>query len=116
MCGIVGFKEKKAFQTLAEALPQAMYSLQKRGPDDSGLFFDREAGIGLGHRRLSVIDLSSAGRQPMGSEAEGVWIVYNGEVYNFQEIRKELESHGNAFSTNTDTEVVLKARVGYGLS
>jgi asparagine synthase (glutamine-hydrolysing) len=115
MCGIVGFKEKHAFETLAEDLPHAVSRLIMRGPDDSGLFFDQGAGIGLGHRRLSVIDLSSAGRQPMTNDEDGVCIVYNGEIYNFLEIRRELESHGHPFKTQTDTEVVLKAYIQWGI-
>jgi asparagine synthase (glutamine-hydrolysing) len=65
MCGIVGFRTNRDFSQLQESLPEATSSLIHRGPDNMGLFFDEEAGVGLGHRRLSVIDLSEAGRQPM---------------------------------------------------
>lgn len=115
MCGIVGFKNKKEFKALRESLPAAALSLTHRGPDDSGLFFDEKAGIGLAHRRLSIIDLSSAGQQPMKSDDGKVHLVYNGEVYNFKEIRKELEGHGHRFHTYTDTEVILKAYLQWGI-
>lgn len=87
MCGIVGFWTNRDFSRLRESLPEATSRLVHRGPDDTGLFFDEEAGVGLGHRRLSVIDLSQAGRQPMTSDDGMVHIVYNGEIYNFKEIR-----------------------------
>ena len=115
MCGIVGFSSIRQFQSLRELLPEATSCLTHRGPDDSGLFFDEGCGIGLGHRRLSVIDLSEAGRQPMSSEDERVHIVYNGEVYNFREIREFLESQGHQFRSETDTEVILKAYLQWGI-
>ncbi|MFH1932649.1 MAG: asparagine synthase (glutamine-hydrolyzing) [Pseudomonadota bacterium] len=115
MCGFVGFKSENDFQTLREFLPGAASSLAHRGPDDSGLFFDEEAGIGLAHRRLSIIDLSSAGRQPMQSDDGSVQIVYNGEVYNFKEIRQTLVSQGHRFRSSTDTEVILKAYLHWGI-
>lgn len=115
MCGIVGFKTNRDFTQLKESLPQATSKLIHRGPDDTGLFFDEEAGVGLGHRRLSVIDLSEAGRQPMTSDDGMVHIVYNGEIYNFQEIRSTLEGHGHHFQTETDTEVILKAYMEWGI-
>jgi len=115
MCGIVGFRSGKVFNTLRESLPQAVSTLAYRGPDDSGLFFDKKAGVGLGHRRLSVIDLSTAGCQPMGSEDGRVQIVHNGEVYNFREIRDVLEGCGHSFHSGTDTEVILKAYLQWGI-
>jgi asparagine synthase (glutamine-hydrolysing) len=114
MCGIVGFKSNRAFQQLKESLHEAASTLIHRGPDDTGLFFDPEAGVGLAHRRLSIIDLSEAGRQPMASDDGTVQIVYNGEVYNFREIRKTLEGCGHIFHTQTDTEVILKAYLHWG--
>ncbi|MBW2066775.1 MAG: asparagine synthetase B, partial [Deltaproteobacteria bacterium] len=90
MCGIAGFRSNRCVGRLWESLPDAASVLAHRGPDDEGLFFDREAGVGLAHRRLSIIDLSEAGRQPMVTDDGTVRIVYNGEVYNFQEIRKTL--------------------------
>jgi asparagine synthase (glutamine-hydrolysing) len=86
-----------------------------RGPDDAGLFVDPEAGVGLGHRRLAVIDLSEAGRQPMGTDDGMVQIVYNGEVYNFREIRRILAKKGHRFRTETDTEVIVSAYNEWGM-
>ncbi|MFH1243477.1 MAG: asparagine synthase (glutamine-hydrolyzing) [Pseudomonadota bacterium] len=115
MCGIVGFKTSRDFTRLKDSLQGATSCLSHRGPDDSGLFFDEGAGLGLGHRRLSVIDLSTAGRQPMASDDGMVHIAYNGEVYNFREIRKELQGYGHHFRTATDTEVILKAYLQWGI-
>jgi len=114
MCGIVGFITKRRFSELRQDLPLAASSLTHRGPDDSGLFFEASAGVGLGHRRLSIIDLSKAGRQPMESDDGNLNIVYNGEVFNFREIRKALRLHGYSFRSDTDTEVVLKAYQHWG--
>ncbi|MEE4353887.1 MAG: asparagine synthase (glutamine-hydrolyzing) [Desulfatiglans sp.] len=114
MCGFVCFKSLDSFQSLYGDLPGAVSSLAHRGPDDSGLFFDEKSGVGLGHRRLSIIDLTAAGRQPMTSEDGKVSIVYNGEVYNFKEIRSRLEGLGHSFFSSTDTEVVLKAYMEWG--
>ncbi|MGP8320271.1 MAG: asparagine synthase (glutamine-hydrolyzing) [Methanosarcinaceae archaeon] len=113
MCGIVGFISKRKFNSFKRMLPQASLSLYHRGPNDSGFFYDEEMGIGLAHRRLSIIDLSSAGRQPMTSN--DVSIIYNGEIYNFKKIRKTLEGYGHKFKSNTDTEVVLKAYIQWGV-
>ena len=108
MCGISGFSWKD------ESLVDKMNLVNKnRGPDDSGIFSDEN--ISLGHTRLSIIDLSPLGHQPMCNEDKTLWITYNGEVYNFQEIREELELIGYSFVGNSDTEVVLKAYEEYGL-
>jgi asparagine synthase (glutamine-hydrolysing) len=115
MCGIVGFKSQHDMGRLRESLPTATSSMTHRGPDDAGLFFYPEAGVGLGHRRLSVIDLSEAGRQPMASDDGRVQIVYNGEVYNFKEIRTTLAGMGHGFRTETDTEVILEAYREWGM-
>ena len=115
MCGIVGFSSTRQFQLLKESLSEATSCLSHRGPDDSGLFFDEIYGVGLGHRRLSVIDLSDAGRQPMSSDDGTVHIVYNGEVYNFREIREVLEKKGHGFKSTTDTEIILKAYIQWGI-
>jgi len=100
---------------LRESLPEATSKLTHRGPDDAGLFFDPEAGVGLGHRRLAVIDLSAAGHQPMATDDGTVHIVYNGEIYNFKEVRKTLEAAGHSFRTETDTEVILEAYLKWGM-
>jgi asparagine synthase (glutamine-hydrolysing) len=114
MCGIVGFKSKYDYQSMKELLPEASKRLSHRGPDDSGFIHDEAAGVGLAHRRLSIIDLSSAGHQPMKSDDGKVCICYNGEIYNFRKIRKLLEGCGHRFKSATDTEVVLKAYLQWG--
>jgi asparagine synthase (glutamine-hydrolysing) len=113
MCGLVGFISEKYYYKLSKDLDGAVSCLYHRGPNDSGLFFAPNEGMGLGHRRLSVIDLSAAGRQPMTSN--DVSIIYNGEIYNFKKIRKTLEEYGHKFKSNTDTEVVLKAYIQWGI-
>jgi asparagine synthase (glutamine-hydrolysing) len=114
MCGIVGFKSKSHFKSLKDQLPEASNRLYHRGPDDAGLFFEESAGVGLGHRRLSIIDLSNAGHQPMSTDDGKLLISYNGEIYNFQEIRSTLEKRGHKFTSATDTEVLLKAYFQWG--
>ena len=114
MCGIVGFQSFRHFNTLKDMLPHATLCLNHRGPDSSGTYFDPDAGVGLGHARLSIIDLSSAGHQPMISDDGDVIIIYNGEIFNFIEIRKILEKLGHSFKSATDTEVVLKAYLEWG--
>ncbi len=109
MCAINGFTWKD--DMLIERMNQ---SLSHRGPDDQGTYADENAT--LGHRRLSIIDLSPAGRQPMSNEDSSVWIVFNGEIYNFQEIRANLEKKDHKFSSNTDTEVIIHAYEEWGSS
>jgi asparagine synthase (glutamine-hydrolysing) len=114
MCGITGFVDFNRHTT--EAILQSMTDvLHHRGPDDSGYYLDKNenAHIGLGHRRLSILDLSAKGHQPMFFE--DIAITYNGEIYNFKEIREELERRGYRFDSNTDTEVILKAYHCFGL-
>src|SRR6202051_2092989 len=79
-------------------------AMHHRGPDDAGLFV--EGAVGLGHRRLSIIDLSG-GHQPLANEDGSVTVVYNGEIYNFQELREELLARGHRFKTRSDTEVIV---------
>ena len=114
MCGIAGFVDFKA-QSSEVLLRKMTERLHHRGPDDGGIFFTERNGvqIGLGHRRLSILDLSSHGHQPMAFE--GVQIVYNGEVYNFKEIREDLEREGYRFDSASDTEVILKSYHRWGL-
>lgn len=115
MCGIVGFVDFKK-ETTAEHLSQMSNALTHRGPDDMGAFMDfhPSCSLGLGHKRLSILDLSPLGHQPM------VWhdlvIAYNGEVYNFKEVRTELESLGYSFISGSDTEVILKSFHAWGIS
>lgn len=102
MCGICGKYSLEGVQ--AEEIVQMMNAIAHRGPDDSGFYVSHR--IGLGNRRLSIIDLPS-GRQPISNEDGTIWIVYNGELYNFPTLRRELESRGHTFRTNTDTEAIV---------
>ncbi len=114
MCGIAGFIDFTK-RSDANILKKMTDELHHRGPDDSGYSFYKKNNffIGLGHRRLSILDLSSNGHQPM--EFEDLEIVYNGEVYNFKEIREKLEKYGYKFESKTDTEVILKAYHKWGI-
>ncbi len=105
MCGIAGLVQTHPDGTVDNALVHRMCeAIVHRGPDDEGIFV--KGGVGLGMRRLSIIDLSG-GHQPVFNEDKTIWIVYNGEVYNFPELRAELQQRGHRFYTNTDTEVVV---------
>jgi asparagine synthase (glutamine-hydrolysing) len=114
MCGISGFIDHKGNSTL-EVLQKMNASLHHRGPDAQHckLFSDQNVQIGLSHARLSIIDLTDTGSQPM--QFGDLWIVYNGEVYNFQEIRSELEKLGHKFKGTSDTEVILVAYKQWGI-
>ncbi len=117
MCGIAGFLDVNASVTaeISAARVEAMSdALAHRGPDDSGAWVDPDAGIAFGHRRLSIIDLSALGRQPMLSSDGRYVISYNGEVYNFAELREELEALGHRFHGGSDTEVMLAACLAWG--
>src|SRR5271169_481337 len=120
MCGIVGILARKT-PILPVVLEQATASLAHRGPDDSGTVLLKESQpepleIGLGHRRLAILDLSPLGHQPMQDPVTGNWIVFNGEIYNFRELRKELEGAGAEFRSHSDTEVILAAYRVWGES
>jgi asparagine synthase (glutamine-hydrolysing) len=119
MCGIVGIIGKNA-PVSADVLERATQSLSHRGPDDGGTIILRHSSrgdtieIGLGNRRLAILDLSPLGHQPMVDPATGNYIVYNGEVYNFREVRTKLGRAGLNFKSNSDTEVILKAYAHWG--
>jgi len=116
MCGIAGFADQSGRLKEPEFILQKMTdSLIYRGPDGQGLWFDKEVGVGLGHRRLSIIDLSSEGHQPMLSSSGRYVITYNGEVYNFDELRAELEKCEYTFRGHSDTEIILTAIEAWGL-
>ena len=119
MCGIAGFLNARAAALPVDAaqISAAMNrSLQHRGPDDDGVWIDAEAGVSLIHRRLSIVDLSPTGHQPMVS-ADGRFVVtFNGEVYNFPDIRKDLEGRGVTFRGSSDTEVILESIALFGLN
>lgn len=139
MCGIAGIYCKEGVAPHALALRDALKVSRHRGPDGDGIVFFRladgerrgtrrgldepidiagleqaEADVGIGHLRLSILDLSDAGRQPMRTHDGRVWITYNGEVYNYIELKQELEALGHTFRTRTDTEVILAAYRAWG--
>ena len=117
MCGIFGIVAHNA-RVPVEVLERATQSLIHRGPDDGGTVIlrdsknetnDKDVEVGLGNRRLAILDLSPLGHQPMHDPATGNWIVYNGEVYNFREVRAKLEREGAHLHSHSDTEVILQA-------
>jgi asparagine synthase (glutamine-hydrolysing) len=115
MCGICGILNHKTHAPVdIDLLRRMRDAMIHRGPDDSGLHVDNKIGLGLGFRRLSIIDLTSAGHQPMSNAAERVWLVFNGEIYNFKEIRKELEQKGYTFRSRTDSEVIIHSYDEWG--
>ena len=105
MCGICGQFNFQSQAPVRRADLEAMTkSIAHRGPDDDGYFISGP--LGFGFRRLSIIDLAG-GHQPMSDQEESVWVVFNGEIYNFPELKRELQSHGHIFRTNSDTEVII---------
>ena len=126
MCGIWGFVGADDEVPAADAW-NGLCALTDRGPDDWGMYFDGDEKvtakeglpqgnrqIAIGNRRLSILDLSAAGNQPMGDADSGLWIVYNGEVYNYRELRADLREAGYEFDSDSDTEVILRAYEEYG--
>lgn len=118
MCGIVGVinkisQNKEHFAQQVSAMRDTMVH---RGPDGYGLWISDDGKIGLGHRRLSIIDLSDAGKQPMSNPEQNIWITYNGEIYNHLEIRKELEQLGYKYHSGTDTETIIYAFQEWGIN
>src|SRR5207245_5081962 len=121
MCGIAGFADGKVQDRTGQmpARLEAEFALvhgmceviRHRGPDDEGIHV--EPGVGLGMRRLSIIDLAG-GRQPIHNETGTIWIVFNGEIYNYRELRAELEAHGHHFYTSSDTESIVHAYEQWG--
>ena len=110
MCGITGIWDFRSGDRVSEGLIKSMRDeLANRGPDDAGIYIDREHNLAFGHRRLSIIDISARGHQPMQNDSGNLWITYNGEIYNYKEIRSELISCGYKFRSDSDTEVALKA-------
>ncbi len=114
MCGISGWFLRSGTQFEVSHLEAMAESIDHRGPDDRGYFVDKERGVALAHNRLSIIDLSSAGHQPMISEDGNFVLNYNGEIYNFLQLRKELEGLGHRFVSRTDSEVVLRSFMEWG--
>ena len=112
MCGICGQIKIAGDEPVdQETIRRMAQTMVHRGPDDEGYFFDRS--LGFGFRRLSIIDLSG-GHQPMSDAEESVWVVFNGEIYNYQELRAELEGRGHQFRTSSDTEVIIHGYKQWG--
>jgi len=114
MCGITGIINFNKSPVNKALLKDMNDIIHYRGPDDEGFYYDDNNGIGFGHRRLSIIDLSPLGHQPMSNDEETLWITYNGEVYNYLEIKDELKSKGYSFKSTSDTEVIIKAYEEWG--
>lgn len=118
MCGLTGFLEREICRSRDEStrtIQRMTDSLRHRGPDDGDIWLDEAGKIALGHRRLSIIDTSESGRQPMRSRCGRFVIVYNGEIYNHIELRSELESRGHTFRGTSDTETLLEAVSEWGV-
>src|SRR5581483_8092411 len=112
MCGICGIFEFDQERIVSRAEVNAMNaSLRHRGPDDDGVFTGR--GIGLGHRRLSIIDVAG-GHQPISNEDGTIWVLLNGEIYNYPELSRGLREQGHTFSTRSDTEAIVHLYEEYG--
>jgi len=111
MCGIAGFVLCEGRATVS-AVRAMCDQIRHRGPDDEGIYTDR--GCGLGMRRLSIIDLST-GHQPIANEDGSMWVVFNGEIYNYQELRGSLHSQGHQFTTNSDTETLVHLHEEFGV-
>ena len=114
MCGICGRLNFNDRPVQPDELEQMCKEIKHRGPDDQGIWL--KGPVGLGHRRLSIIDLSPAGHQPISNETKTVWIVFNGEIYNFQALRSRLIKNGHKFSSKTDTEIVVHLWEEYGVN
>ena len=114
MCGITGMWSTRTHESCVERVRSMTAALQHRGPDDSGVHCVAGGPV-LGHRRLSILDLSPLGHQPMQSPCGRYCITYNGEIYNFREIRRELEQRQHRFNSDSDTEVILAAYAEWGL-
>lgn len=114
MCGICGIVGERSQATWPEALGRMTSVLHHRGPDDEGHHF--EEGVALGHRRLTIIDLTRAGHQPMTNEDGTLWLTYNGEIYNHRDIRRELIAKGHRYRSETDSETIIHAFEEWGES
>lgn len=112
MCGIAGILQLDGTNPPRAILEKMTRTLIHRGPDGEG--FQVDGPMGLGHRRLSIIDLSEAGHQPMGNEDRSIWVTFNGEIYNFKDIRAELQMRGHVFHSQTDTEAIVHAYEEWG--
>ncbi|MBS1912524.1 MAG: asparagine synthase (glutamine-hydrolyzing) [Bacteroidetes bacterium] len=117
MCGIVGIFNYAGKESIVspEVLGCMTDEIKHRGPDDQGHYISEDRRVGFGFRRLSIIDLSSAGHQPMSNADGTIWIVFNGEIYNHQSIREDLQRRGYRYRSKTDTETILYAYQEYGI-
>ena len=115
MCGIAGLYSEKKHDLLLDRIASMCDSQAHRGPDGYGYWVDNEAPVALGHRRLSIIDLSEHGRQPMTSKSGRYTITYNGEIYNYRDLREQLKLLGHEFSGSSDTEVLAEAVDQWGV-
>jgi len=115
MCGFCGVVSYAAAPTTPAQIEKMTATMTHRGPDDAGVHLLAGGRVALGHRRLSIVDLSAAGHQPMSNEDGTVWIVYNGEVYNHEALRAELEAAGHRYRSRTDTETLLHAYEQWGI-
>ena len=115
MCGIAGIIDSKSRELDRTILNSMCEAMSHRGPDDEGYYFNRDssASVGLGHRRLSIIDLKT-GHQPIHNENKNIWVIHNGEIYNFKDLKSRLEKAGHVFCTNSDAEVIVHAYEEYG--
>jgi hypothetical protein len=113
MCGIAGYFNHCGLDGVD--LGRMASAIAHRGPDGDGFYVKSDTGTGLAHRRLAILDLSEMGKQPMTYADSGCWISYNGELYNYIELRAELKTLGCSFSTNTDTEVLLASYCMWGI-
>lgn len=109
ICGVISFDDKPIDRIILENMTN---TLIHRGPDDFGIYINGK--VGLGHRRLSIIDITSAGHQPMTNEDKSIWLTYNGEIYNFTELKKYLIKKGHIFKSHTDTEMVIHSYEEWG--
>jgi asparagine synthase (glutamine-hydrolysing) len=114
MCGIAGILSFNSSE-LRSIAGDMVRRIGYRGPDDSGVWCDEAAGVALGHVRLSIIDLSASGHQPMVSHSGRYVITYNGEIYNYHDLRGDLERSGHGFRGHSDTEVLLAAIESWGI-
>ncbi len=114
MCRIAGIFNRVSDSSLSLDIVRMRESMQHGGPDDAGVYLDEDLPLALGHRRLSLIDLSAAGHQPMSDLLGMLQLIFNGEIYNYQEIKATLSALGHVFKTKSDTEVILKAYLQWG--
>ena len=114
MCGICGIFDFTGQSDITYARLRAIAdTMVHRGPDDEGTYLSPYHHVGFGFRRLSIVDLAG-GHQPMSDQEQSIWIVFNGEIYNFPELRNELETYGHGFRTKSDTEVIIHGYKQWG--